>query len=401
MKNKLTFILIMNLFGFICLNAQFDYNDILINEIVASNDSSTGISDNDVEYDDYIELYNTTNVALLLDNFFLSDSSEFPTKWKFPNGIILNANEYLIVWCDNDSSNFKGIHTNFRISKSGDDITLSAPNGAIVDQVIFGQQQTGLSYSRTPNLSASFSIKKCSPKADNDTERGTLNSQLVINEFVADSDSLSNIEEIDGGFPDWLELYNNSNESINLFGYYLSDNGGVLTKWAFPPNSFIDANGYIVLFADKDVHQSIANELHTNFRLSKNGESIFLYYQDGTLIDNVSYSIQNTNVSFARVPNGTGNFQFSEPTYNANNNTVSTIEYQQNVKFSIRNTLVKNYLIIESNLMGEKYAVFLSNGTLVKTGEILNPSMEINTSQLESGNYILKIKTAAVKFQKL
>jgi len=398
---KFIYLLILS---FICsgiLSAQFNYNDILINEIVASNDSSTGITDNDAEYDDYVELYNNTNTALLLDNYYLSDSSEYPTKWKFPSGIIINANAYLIVWCDNDSSNFKGVHTNFRLSKSGDDITLSAPNGTIIDQVIFGQQETAQSYSRFPNLSSSFSIQRCTPKANNEIQAGLLNTQLVINEFMADSDSLSNIEEIDGGYPDWIELYNNSNESINLFGYYLSDDGGILTKWAFPPNTLIDANGYMVLFADKDVHQSLANELHSNFKLSKNGENLFLYYQDGTLIDNISFSIQTTNVSYARVPNGTGSFQFSQPTYNSNNNTVSIPAELSDEQFKLRNTLIENFVIIESTLLGEDYRLYAANGKLVKFGKIENLVTWLDASDLDSGSYLLKIRSKTLKFQKI
>ena len=56
-------------------------------------------------------------------------------------------------------------------------------------------------------------------------------SGLVINEIMA-SNSLS-VADQDGEYDDWVELYNGNSFSLNLNGYYLSDNENNLTKWSF------------------------------------------------------------------------------------------------------------------------------------------------------------------------
>ena len=43
----------------------------------------------------------------------------------------------------------------------------------------------------------------------------------------------TSIRDNDGDFSDWIELYNSSNNPINLNGYYLSDNPQIPLKWSF------------------------------------------------------------------------------------------------------------------------------------------------------------------------
>ena len=92
---------------------------------------------------------------------------------------------------------------------------------------------------------------------------------LVINEFMADNGTV--IADQDGEFDDWIELYNKSDNAIPLDGYYLSDDGKDLTKWAFPDIA-IPASDYLIIWTDGDETQS---GLHANFKLSKSGEAIY------------------------------------------------------------------------------------------------------------------------------
>ena len=83
-------------------------------------------------------------------------------------------------------------------------------------------------------------------------------SKLVINELMQ-----SNIDCIMDDlheFPDsWVELYNNSDESINLKDYQIGTMEG--NAWQLP-NKTIDAKGFIVVYCDKEEWS-----LHTDFRL--------------------------------------------------------------------------------------------------------------------------------------
>ncbi len=73
---------------------------------------------------------------------------------------------------------------------------------------------------------------------------------LQINEVVSSNSSIFYDE--DGDTPDWIEIYNTTNEPINLEGYGLSDDLSEKFKWRFPSVS-INANDFLlVLASDKD-----------------------------------------------------------------------------------------------------------------------------------------------------
>ncbi len=83
---------------------------------------------------------------------------------------------------------------------------------------------------------------------------------LVINEIQT-----LNIETIfdeDGDSPDWIEIYNGSNSSINLLGFALSDDPGQPMKWIFPEQE-IAARDHLLLFASGKNRVFQANHMET------------------------------------------------------------------------------------------------------------------------------------------
>lgn len=138
---------------------------------------------------------------------------------------------------------------------------------------------------------------------------------IVINEFMADNDSL--VADAAGDYDDWIELYNSGEESVDLTGYYMSDDGAELNQWPFPDGTTIAAGGYLVIWADNEIDQ---DGLHANFGLKKSGESIYLVAADGTtIVDEVTFETQTTDVSTGRLPNGTGDFYQVVTSYGAEN----------------------------------------------------------------------------------
>ncbi len=148
----------------------------------------------------------------------------------------------------------------------------------------------------------------------------------VINEFMASNDSLSGISDPAGGYPDWIEIYNPADEVLDLAGYRLSDNYDNTDKFIFPTGSFIEADGYVIVWADKDLEE---DGFHADFRLSAGGEQLILTTPDGTVTDSLTFGEQETNVSFARIPNGTGDFTFRAPTFGFNNELTSTRDFAE------------------------------------------------------------------------
>ena len=100
---------------------------------------------------------------------------------------------------------------------------------------------------------------------------------VVINEFVASNQT--GLEDNTGENPDWIELYNSSDEPVDLSGWTLtadSDNHVFV-------GPVIGANEYLVIFASGDPDRSSAGELHVDFKLSSGGESLVLTDDNGTV----------------------------------------------------------------------------------------------------------------------
>ena len=131
------------------------YQAVSINEVMASNDSLSGLADPAGSYPDWIELYNNTTDDILLDGWYLSNDEDFKKHWAFPKGTVIEAESYLIVWADRDIDE-AGLHTDFKLSKSGGAVYLSRENLEVVDSIIFPTQNTNIAYARIPNGTGDF-----------------------------------------------------------------------------------------------------------------------------------------------------------------------------------------------------------------------------------------------------
>jgi len=140
---------------------------------------------------------------------------------------------------------------------------------------------------------------------------------IVINEFMADNET--SVTDQDDEYDDWIELYNNTDTDISLEGWYLSDDPAEPDLWVFPDVS-IPANGYLIVWADKDEQQ---DGLHADFKLSASGETILLSSPDLTVMDEITFGEQSPDLSMARIPNGTGEFTQMTPTFLAENKLIS------------------------------------------------------------------------------
>ena len=144
---------------------------------------------------------------------------------------------------------------------------------------------------------------------------------VVINELMADNDNT--IADPQGDYDDWLELHNRTDSPVMLTGLYLSDKEDNPTKWAFPENTEIPANGYLIVWLDEDHDDEDATEgLHANFKLSKGGEIAMLVGPDAEgnqVLDSITFGEQETDIAFGRLPDGTGDFQVVQATPGAEN----------------------------------------------------------------------------------
>lgn len=179
---NLLFIII--LFFVVNTNGQM----IVINEFVAVN--NTIVHDVDGDYSDWIELYNASNTTINLVNYSLSDDEDELDKWTFPTINIL-PNSYLLIFAsDKNYLDTAELHTNFKISSSGEKLFLSNPLGEIVDETISVSLSDDESYCRVPDGSETWIVTSVtSPNSSNN-----LSNQLIFSNeqgFYTEQFSLS------------------------------------------------------------------------------------------------------------------------------------------------------------------------------------------------------------------
>ncbi len=124
----------------------------IISEFLASNNSV--LADEDGSYEDWIEIHNPTAAAVNLNGWHLTGNAAELTKWKFP-AVSLPAGGYMVVFASNKNRKItsKPLHTNFRLSASGEYLALVRPNGVTVAweyAPTFPAQLQNISYGVTP-----------------------------------------------------------------------------------------------------------------------------------------------------------------------------------------------------------------------------------------------------------
>ncbi len=124
---------------------------------------------------------------------------------------------------------------------------------------------------------------------------------VMISEFMADNRRTLNDE--DGESSDWIEMSNAGDTAASLNGWFLTNSRTNLTQWRFPDVA-LPPNGFLVVFASKKNRTDITSRLHTNFKLSDNGEYLALVSPDTNVVSEFSpsYPEQVTDVSYGRTP---------------------------------------------------------------------------------------------------
>ena len=206
--------------------------------------------------------------------------------------------------------------------------------------------------------------------------------------------NLSTVTDEYGEFEDWIELYNTTNADVYTGGLYLSDNPDQIAKWALPDIA-IPPNGYLVIWADEDGSQG---ELHANFKLSSLGESLTLAYEDGTIIDEVTFGIQTDGITTGRYPNGTGPFVQMFPTMGVTNLLTSVAELNDDTGFivspnpaqnSINLSLISDYDRLE---LRDVYGRLLAQKHIAPS----ETNIMLNIENYPAGLYYLSLFSEAV-----
>ncbi|MCR5296793.1 MAG: lamin tail domain-containing protein, partial [Clostridiales bacterium] len=296
---------------------------VIINEVMA--DPLTGLRDDEDELCDWIELYNTTSQPIALSKYALSDNEGKPLKWRFPDGAVIPANGYYLVFCTGkdrmDTVRTDVPHTNFRISPESETIILSDSQGHVADRIMidnlpqdcswgrndYGQMQVFKTPTPTlPNNQTGFSQMDMNLRAMNKTG-------VWISEVMASNDSTSTYAG--AGYTDWIEIYNSSSVVVDISGWGLSDRLDHGRKWQFTEGTTIGPGEYKVVLCDRNTAKDSMAEPHASYKISRtNQEVITLTDPTGRILDKVALPEMKSDVSYGRTLGMAGLFYYETPT---------------------------------------------------------------------------------------
>jgi hypothetical protein len=212
---------------------------------------------------------------------------------------------------------------------------------------------------------------------------------VVINELMTANQTT--VADQDGEYDDWAELYNNSASSVNLAGWYLSDDPQLLNKWQFPNGVFLNPGAFLTIWVDDDEDQA---GLHASFNLSAGGEDLFLVRPDLTIADQVVFGAQAPDVSLARCPNGTGPLVKAPPSFGVDNSaacSTDTDDPARDFEVSVTPNPAWDYLRISTKLPAAlEYKIASPAGLTMQKGSFRYET-EVNTGEWPQGLYFLEI----------
>ena len=98
---------------------------------------------------------------------------------------------------------------------------------------------------------------------------------VAINEILVANASVGPVDE-DNEFSEWIELYNPGASAVNLLGWSLTNDPEHPNQWVFPSRT-LNAGAYLLVYASGKDRKPASGNLHTNFQLNANGDSIYLF----------------------------------------------------------------------------------------------------------------------------
>ena len=271
------------------------YAEIAITEVNYNSDSTRNASN-------WIEFKNIGTAQLNLSSYTFTDST-ISNVYTFPQGTVIQPGAYLVL--AEDTSLFHSQHpsvfaygpSGFGFSNTQESLTLFDVNQLPVvtmhyhDSLPWPMVADG--YGRTleiwndtldPRLASSW-FPGCIGGSPG-TAFQACNEDILITEINYNSNVLANAG-------DWVELYNATNQTIDISGYIFKD-GDDTHHFQIPANTLLASHAYYVVVADSLLFQSrfgsVTNFVGSfHFGLSSKGEALRLFDQSGKLIQSVYY----------------------------------------------------------------------------------------------------------------
>lgn len=330
---------------FICLLPLFSNAQIKINE--GCNKNGNVEQDENGDFPDWIELYNESNTAVNLGQWKLAEQLNGLNAWVLPN-IQLAPQSFLRVFCSGkDKSGTPpftqaGSTLNFQPSTGWNTHVLNqnfiwdGSSNLLIN--ICSYNSTGYTensvffQSATPYASCMASFADGSPAACSSNAGQVYNQRpnIKINNAIIGTGNITN------GNTDYPAPYGNwywgARHQLLIRASELQAAGltaGPINSLSFQVASTI---GEFYDYIEISFNQTLANELstefyplqgeqlHTNFKLDANGETVYLFDANSVLKDQLEINCPQPNISVGRYPNGSANISWMQPTVAQSNN---------------------------------------------------------------------------------
>ena len=251
-----------------------------ISELMSEN-MQTLVSDTG-EVPDWIEILNAGNEPVELNHWSLMLESRPNRVYRFPKRTIAPG-EYMLIYATGNRGEYDAPFT--LPASGGDTLMLLDNRGRVADAVALPELSADHSYRR--GESGEWEISD-SPSPGQAERSAAASAPVRLQEGAVEiSEAMSRnslyYPDEDGEYCDYVELHNRSEESVNLEGWYLSDSLSKLKRWSFPEVT-IPADGYLVVHCSGKNRTKDSAHLHTDFKLSGDGESVFLIRPDGQTV---------------------------------------------------------------------------------------------------------------------
>lgn len=303
--------------------ADMDTSDpVRINEVLPKNKYS--LVDADGDRSDWVELYNYNSFEVSLAGYYLSDDPNDLYKWAFPN-VDIPANGYLIVFLSGKETKENELHANFSLGGNDTGLILFDSNKNKTDIIALCDTDSNVSIGRASDGSLEY-YRQPTPYAPN---AHAYSQADAIGFFQTDGVYISEVSASHAkgtGDNDWIELYNGYSATLDLNGYYLSDDIDDMFKWQIK-NVSIEAGGYKAIEATS--HVTRQGEGVATFGIAASGDTLFLSDPNGFLVDVFDTGALDVGMSSGRIVGDAtiSRVFFDTPTRGKSNSNIVYVGY--------------------------------------------------------------------------
>jgi len=282
------------------------HGPLRINEIMTSNGGALG--DESGATPDWVEIANVGQSAVNLKGYVLARNSKAGNVFVFPD-MRLEPEGCVIVYADSQSRQEAGgeLHAPFRLSSTGDVLMLFNPSDVAVDTVNIPALAQNAVYARTG--AETWEVTSMPTPGELNTEENyralttvTGDSPVKLQEIMSSSASYAPDEN--GVCHDYIILRNATGDAVDLGGWYLSDTPTLPRLWRFPQGTVIPAGGTLTVHCSGLNRTDNTSHLHTNFKLSSEGEQVTLSDASGRPRDQVTFDLLKTDTAIVRASDG-------------------------------------------------------------------------------------------------